>query len=102
LKKKICNILGSKDQAYETICYRYLQWRYDEKYTPLRHIQDEYVRHATMLGFMWMWCGIFAVWTGAIFTLGASMYFHALLLFGILETVGTFEMAKRTGEKDKK
>ena len=82
----------------------------NEKFNPLRHIQDENLRHATMLGLMWMWCVIFAVWTGAIFTLGASMFFHlgasmffhALVLFGVLATVGTFEVAKRTGTEDKK
>jgi hypothetical protein len=74
----------------------------NEKFNPLRHIQDENLRHATMLGLMWMWCVIFAVWTGAIFTLGASMFFHALVLFGVLATVGTFEVAKRTGTKNKK
>jgi len=72
----------------------------NEKFNPLRHIQDENVRHATMLGLMWMWCVIFAVWTGGIFMLGASMFFHALVLFGVLITVGTFEVAKRKGTKD--
>jgi hypothetical protein len=43
---------------------------------------------------------IFAVWTGGIFMLGASMFFHALVLFGVLITVGTFEVAKRKGTKD--
>ena len=73
----------------------------NEKFNPLRHIQDENVRHATMLGLMWMWCVIFAVWTGGIFMLGASMFFHALVLFGVLITVGTFEVAKRKGTKDR-
>jgi hypothetical protein len=40
-----------------------------------------------------MWAVIFAVGTGTVFFLGASMFFHALLLFGILVTVGTFKLA---------
>jgi len=40
-----------------------------------------------------MWCVIFAVWTGAIVFLSASIFFHSLLLFGVLVTVGTFELA---------
>tara|TARA_B110000014_G_C19883019_1_gene456996 strand:- start:117 stop:404 length:288 start_codon:yes stop_codon:yes gene_type:complete len=86
-------------RQYVTDAYKSVM---NEKYNPLRHIQDENVRHATMLGLMWMWCVIFAVWTGAMFTLGASMFFHGLVLFGVLATVGTFEVAKRTGTKDKK
>ena len=37
------------------------------KYNPIRHIQDENTRHVIMLSLMWMWCGIFSAWTGAIF-----------------------------------
>jgi len=70
------------------------------KYNPLRHIPNQNVRHAVMLGLMFMWCAIFAVWTGAIVIFGASVFFHFLLLFGILVTLGTFEIAK--GRKVKK
>ena len=62
-------------------------------YNPLRYIPDQDVRNAVMLGLMCMWCVIFAVWTGAIVFLGASIFFHSLLLFGVLVTVGTFELA---------
>jgi hypothetical protein len=44
---------------------------------------------------MWMWCGIFSVWTGAIFYFGVSIFLHTLLFFGLLVTIGTFEVAKR-------
>ncbi len=65
------------------------------KYNPIRHIQDENTRHVVMLSLMWMWCGIFSVWTGAIFYLGVSVFLHTLLFFGLLVTLGTFEIAKR-------
>ena len=63
-------------------------------YNPLRYIPDQDVRNAVMLGLMCMWCVIFAVWTGAMVLLPASIFFHSLLLFGLLVTVGTFELAK--------
>jgi hypothetical protein len=44
-----------------------------------------------------MWCAIFAAWTGAMVLLGASIFFHSLILFGILVTVGTFELADTQG-----
>jgi len=65
------------------------------KYNPIRHIQDENTRHVIMLSLMWMWCGIFSAWTGAIFYFGVSVFFHALLFFGLLVTIGTFQVAKR-------
>jgi hypothetical protein len=65
------------------------------KYNPLRHISNQDTRNAIMLGLMCMWCVIFAVWTGAMVLLPASVFFHALLLFGVLVTVGTFELAKK-------
>lgn len=63
------------------------------KYNPLRLVPNEEVRHFLMLGLMWMWATLFAVWTGTVFFLGASMFFHALLLFGLLITLGTFKLA---------
>ena len=65
------------------------------KYNPLRHIPDQNIRHTIMMGLMCMWCTVFAVWTGTLVFLGASIYFHSLLLFGIFVTVGTFEIAKK-------
>ena len=65
------------------------------KYNPLRHIPDQNIRHTIMMGLMCMWCIIFAVWTGTLVFLGASIYFHSLLLFGIFVTVGTFEIANK-------
>ena len=67
------------------------------KYNPLRHIHNHDLRHAIMLGLMCMWCAIFAAWTGAMVLLGASIFFHSLILFGILVTVGTFELADTQG-----
>ena len=63
------------------------------KYNPLRHIPSEDARHFLMLGLMWMWATVFALWTGTVFYLGGSIFFHSLLLFGLLVTVGTFKMA---------
>ena len=71
----------------------------DAKYNPLRHVPNEDFRHAIMLGLMWMWAGIFAVGTGTVFFLGASMLFHALLLFGLMITLGTFNLAGSYGAK---
>ena len=65
------------------------------KYNPLRHIPNQNTRHVVTLFLMWMWCGIFATWTGAIFFLGASLFLHSILFFGVLVTLGTFEAAKR-------
>ena len=65
------------------------------KYNPIRHIQDENTRHVIMLSLMWMWCGIFSVWTGAIFYFGVSVFLHTLLFFGLLVTIGSFEIANR-------
>ncbi len=62
-------------------------------YNPLRYIPDQDVRNAVVLGLICMWCVIFAVWTEAIVFLGASIFFHSLLLFGVLVTVDTFELA---------
>ena len=69
------------------------------KYNPLRHISDPDTRNVIMLALMCMWCVIFAVWTGAMILLPASIFFHALLLFGLLVTVGTFELAKKQKTK---
>ena len=68
------------------------------KHNPLRHIPNQNVRHVIMLGLMWMWCAIFSIWTGAMVFLGASIYFHTLLLFGVFVTVGVFDIAKRTNK----
>jgi hypothetical protein len=69
------------------------------RYNPLRHVPNQNVRHAIMLGLMWMWCALFAVWTGGMVFLGASIYFHSLLLFGVFVTVGTFDIAKRANKQ---
>jgi hypothetical protein len=69
------------------------------KFNPLRHIPNQDTRNAVMLGLMCMWCVIFAIWTGAMVLLPASIFFHALLLFGVLVTVGTFELAKTKNVK---
>ena len=67
----------------------------DAKFNPLRHIPNQNTRHVVTLFLMWMWCAIFALWTGAFFFLGASVFLHSLLLFGVLVTLGTFGAAKR-------
>ena len=65
------------------------------KYISLRHIPNQNTRHVVTLFLMWMWCAIFALWTGASFFLGKSMFLHSLLFFGVLVTLGTFGAAKR-------
>ena len=65
------------------------------KFNPLRHIPNQNTRHVVTLFLMWMWCAIFALWTGALVFLGASMFLRSLLFFGVLVTLGTSETAKR-------
>ena len=67
----------------------------DAKFNPLRHIPNQNTRHVVTLFLMWMWCAIFALWTGGLFFLGASVFLHSLLFFGVLVTLGTFAAAKR-------
>ena len=65
------------------------------KFNPLRHIPNQNTRHVVTLYLLWMWCAIFALWTAALFSLGASIFLHSLLFFGVLVALGTFEAAKR-------
>lgn len=62
---------------------------------PLRHIPDLQVRHMVLQVLAWMWCIIFAMYIGSWFVMGISMVAHALLLAGIVMTVGTFETARQ-------
>ena len=62
---------------------------------PLRHIPDLQTRHVVMQLLAWMWCIIFATSIGSITVFGISALAHALLIAGIVVTVGTFETAKR-------
>jgi hypothetical protein len=62
---------------------------------PLRHIPDLGVRHVVMQFLAWMWCIIFSMSLGSITVFGVSAVAHALLIAGIVVTVGTFETAKR-------
>ena len=62
---------------------------------PLRHIPDLQTRHVVMQFLAWMWCIIFSMSLGSITVFGVSAVAHALLIAGIVVTVGTFETAKR-------
>lgn len=62
---------------------------------PLRNIPDLGVRHVVMQFLAWMWCIIFSMSIGSITVFGVSAVAHALLIAGIVVTVGTFETAKR-------
>ena len=62
---------------------------------PLKHIPDLQTRHVVMQLLAWMWCIIFATSIGSITVFGISALAHALLIAGIVVTVGTFETAKR-------
>ena len=61
---------------------------------PLRHIPDLQVRHVVLQILAWMWCIIFSMYIGSWAVMGVSMVAHALLLAGIVLTVGTFEVAR--------
>ena len=67
----------------------------DHKANPLRHIPDLQTRHVVMQFLAWMWCIIFSMSLGSITVFGVSAVAHALLIAGIVITVGTFETAKR-------
>ena len=62
---------------------------------PLKHIDDLQTRHVVMQFLAWMWCIIFSMSIGSITVFGVSAVAHALLIAGIVVTVGTFETAKR-------
>tara|TARA_B100002019_G_scaffold59522_2_gene51040 strand:- start:9223 stop:9720 length:498 start_codon:yes stop_codon:yes gene_type:complete len=61
---------------------------------PLKHIPDLQVRHVVLQILAWMWCIIFSMYIGSWAVMGVSMVAHALVLAGIVLTVGTFEIAK--------
>ena len=67
----------------------------NHKVNPLRHIPDLQVRHMVLQVLAWMWCIIFSMWVGSWFVMGLSMVAHALILAGIVVTVGTFETARQ-------
>ena len=67
----------------------------NSRYNPLRHIPSEDTRNIVMLSLAWMWCVVFAAWTGTNYLVGVSILYHSLLLFGLFVTVGTFELASR-------
>ena len=70
----------------------------DHRLNPLRNIPDLSVRHLVMQILAWMWCIIFSTYLGSVVAFGVSAILHALLLAGVVITVGTFEVAKRRPE----
>ena len=46
----------------------------NENYNPLKYIPNENARHILMLGLMWMWATIFAVWTDTMLFLGPLVF----------------------------
>lgn len=70
----------------------------DHRMNPLSNIQDLGVRHVVMQFLAWMWCIIFSMSIGSITVFGVSALAHALLIAGIVATVGIFETAKRKPE----
>ena len=67
----------------------------DSRHNPLRHIPNLATRHLVMQILAWMWCIIFSSYLGSIIAFGVSAILHALLIAGIVITVGTFEVAKK-------
>ena len=67
----------------------------DHKMNPLSNIPDLGVRHVVMQALAWMWCIIFSMSLGSITVFGVSAVAHALIIAGIVLTVGTFETARR-------
>ena len=77
------------------------EWIYDSwncvmnaDISPLRNIPDTMVRHMVLQILAWMWCIIFSMYIGSWVVMGVSMVAHALVLAGIVLTVGTFEVAR--------
>ena len=67
----------------------------DSKHNPLSNIPDTNTRHLIMQILAWMWCIIFSMWRGSILVFGISATIHAILLAGIVITVGVVETACR-------
>ena len=65
----------------------------DSNINPLSNIPDLETRHMVMQVLAWMWCIIFAAWSGATYYLGVSIFYHSIILFGLFVTVGTFKLA---------
>ena len=63
--------------------------------SPLKNIPDLQVRHVVLQILAWMWCIIFSMSVGSIAVFGITAIAHALLIAGVVMTVGTFEMARR-------
>tara|TARA_B100000900_G_C20537824_1_gene699105 strand:- start:194 stop:556 length:363 start_codon:yes stop_codon:yes gene_type:complete len=70
----------------------------DHERNPLKNITDLQTRHVVMQVLAWMWCIIFSMSIGSITVFGVSAVAHALLISGIVATVGIFEAAKRKPE----
>jgi hypothetical protein len=68
----------------------------DDKRNPLSNIQDLQTRHVVMQLLAWMWCIIFSMYLGSMWVFGITTIAHAIVVAGIVLTVGTFETAKRT------
>ncbi len=66
----------------------------EHEHNPLRCIGDIQARHMVLQVLAWMWCVIFALSTGSITVFGISSVAHALLIAGVVATVGTFEIAR--------
>jgi hypothetical protein len=67
----------------------------DDKRNPLSNIQDLQTRHVVMQLLAWMWCIIFSMYLGSMWVFGITAIAHAIVVAGIILTVGTFETAKR-------
>jgi hypothetical protein len=67
----------------------------DSRHNPLKNIPDLNTRHLVMQILAWMWCIIFSMYLGSITVFGVSAILHAILIAGLVITVGTFETAKR-------
>ncbi len=67
----------------------------DDKRNPLSNIQDLQTRHVIMQLLAWMWCIIFSMYLGSMWVFGITAVAHAIVVAGIILTVGAFETAKR-------
>ena len=68
--------------------------------TPLKNIPNVMVRHMIFQILAWMWCIIFSAAIGSFLVFGISLIAHVLLISGIVITMSTFQVAKRTSRGD--
>ena len=66
----------------------------DANWNPLRHIQDNNVRHLIIQILAWMWCITFSLYFGSFVVFGYTAVAHFLIILAVIVTVVTFKQAE--------